>query len=393
MAFLSDRNRYTSFGELVGAQRTSEFNFKPTWGVSLIRNTITETGTGASVTESNGEFLLATGTTTTNEASIRTKERGQYQAGTEGEVGVGVRVPTAPVSTAYANWGYMDDNNGFYYGVDSTGTYVARLDGGVESKVYQSSWNKDPMDGTGSSGLTLDLSTGNIFQINFVWYGYGSINFYINIKDNTGNVEKRILVHTIQVDDQASVVDPNQPITIEAFNGASSTTNFEVYVGGRQFSVVDGQSLPSIRNTPIEIPQETVTSTSYVAVAAIRKTANLNGRENSVNVYISDIQVITDNAVSIMLDYGGSSTGGTWGAPSNVDSDETAMEVNTTITGATAYTAVDKIIAGGDKNTNISSTRQERIIFGQTDEVVIYMKKLTATDADVNVILDVEEEW
>lgn len=386
-------SRKTPFGEQVSAYRSSSFNFKPTWGLSLLRNTITTTGTGAAVIETNGEGKLSTGTTTTGVASIRTKERGQYQAGTQGEVGVGIRIPTNPTGTQNGQWGYFDDNNGFGYGIDSTGVYVFKRTGGIETKTYQGDWNVDIANGKGASGLTLDITQGIIFQIDFTWYGYGEISFYITTK-NLFDSNKRVLVHTLQVNNGVSIVDPNQPITITVENGGTTDSNFDLYFGGRQFSVVSGDSLPSLRVTSIELPQYTVTSGSYVPVASIRKKTDFNGRENSVNAYFDNIEVITDSPIAVMYDFGGSTTGGSWVAPSDVSSDETALEVNTAITGCTPFTAAGKHIfsSSGNRNNLSGGTREERIVFGQSDEVAIFVKKFDA-NANVRVVLDVKEEW
>ena len=55
-----------------------------------------------------------------------------------GQAGVGVRIPTLPLSTAFCEWGYTDFVNGFYFGADGTGRYVAYVTNGVVTKTYQS---------------------------------------------------------------------------------------------------------------------------------------------------------------------------------------------------------------------------------------------------------------
>jgi hypothetical protein len=52
----------------------------------------------------------------------------------------------------------------------------------VDTRVVQSSWNRDKLDGTGPSGLTLDLTKGFILAIDLLWYGYGRVRvgFLIN---------------------------------------------------------------------------------------------------------------------------------------------------------------------------------------------------------------------
>lgn len=62
--------------------------------------------------------------------------------------------------------------------VVSTG--VAALESATyEANVAQADWNVDPMDGTGPSGITLDPSKGNIYQIALQGKGFGTIEFSV----------------------------------------------------------------------------------------------------------------------------------------------------------------------------------------------------------------------
>ncbi len=45
----------------------------------------------------------------------------------------------------------------------------------VESVARQATWNIDPLDGTGPSGLTLDLTRANILLIDYEWLGVGRV--------------------------------------------------------------------------------------------------------------------------------------------------------------------------------------------------------------------------
>ena len=47
----------------------------------------------------------------------------------------------------------------------------------VDTTVLQSSWNTDKLDGTGTSGVTLDTTKTNIFWIDFEWLGVGTVRY------------------------------------------------------------------------------------------------------------------------------------------------------------------------------------------------------------------------
>jgi hypothetical protein len=84
--------------------------------------------------------------------------------------------------------GYFSTQNGIYFQVNNTtNSFVLRtyIGGSVDDttrKVDQSSWNGDKLDGTGASGLTLDLTHPQILWMDFEWLGVGSVRcgFIIN---------------------------------------------------------------------------------------------------------------------------------------------------------------------------------------------------------------------
>jgi hypothetical protein len=56
----------------------------------------------------------------------------------------------------------------------------------VETRVRQSEWNIDKLDGTGASGYNIDLTRMQMFYIDYSWYGAGAVRF--GIKNNRGEV-------------------------------------------------------------------------------------------------------------------------------------------------------------------------------------------------------------
>jgi hypothetical protein len=88
--------------------------------------------------------------------------------------------PTVPTATSdYQNrLGFFDDKNGLFFEFDSKeGISVVRRDNEIDTKVYQSDWNVDKLDGTGVSGYNLDFTKTQLFIIDFEWLGVGRIRF------------------------------------------------------------------------------------------------------------------------------------------------------------------------------------------------------------------------
>lgn len=394
----------TRFGEQLTAMRISQMNFKPTWGITTLRYVTATSGTGAAVGETSGEFRLQSGTANSGAASIQTNQRGQYQAGAMGQAGIGVRIPTLPTSTAFCEWGYTDFTNGFYFGVDGTGKYVAYVTGGTPTKVYQTDWNVDKLDGTGASGYTLTLSDGNVSQIDFTWYGYGDVEFSYLLFDSLTNKIVKTPCHRFKIVGSASVVDPNQTLMFRVGNGASTTTDVSMYIGGHQFSVVTGESHPQARpGSEILTSYTTATNTNWQPLIAFRKKATLNGRANSVRVRLSGAQVATDTEMQIRYTIGGTTSTGVWGTPSGRTATETAVETKVTVAGTVLAASADGeplgydfVATNGNAINRVGDAELDtEFSIGATQEVILWIRRFSGSTAMIVKMGTISwtEEW
>jgi len=119
-----------------------------------------------------------------DQARARTHAYYRYQAGK------GTRILTTGYHTdtgqtnQIRRWGFFDDNDGLFFELNGTTLYVVTRSSTsgsvVETKVAQSSWNGDKLDGTGLSEVTLDITKGQIYEIQFQWLGVGRVNFFVN---------------------------------------------------------------------------------------------------------------------------------------------------------------------------------------------------------------------
>ena len=80
--------------------------------------------------------------------------------------------------------GYFGTNNGFYLQLaNTTLSFVERsLSTGTTTQVDQANWNTDRLDGSGPSGLTLDITKSQILWLDMEWLGVGTVRmgFVIN---------------------------------------------------------------------------------------------------------------------------------------------------------------------------------------------------------------------
>lgn len=177
----------TALSDPFGRMRVSEpytiFDSKQT--VSKAANYFDEVlAGGATSTHVPGDALTEMAVSTTGDYAIRqTFMRFNYQPG-KGQLIFLTGVLGEPVASTESRIGYFNtstsapytaDRDGIYFGQDGTDVYVAISKTGTENKIVQSSWNLDPMDGTGPSGITADFDTAQIFVIDFEWLGVGRV--------------------------------------------------------------------------------------------------------------------------------------------------------------------------------------------------------------------------
>jgi len=150
----------------------------------------TATSTGGSITHLPNESTVRMDVTTSSGSEVvrQTYRVFPYQPGKSLLV-----LATFVMNTAKTGLrqrvGYFSTQNGvFLQQNDSTVSFVLRsyTGGSVDESraVTQANWNGDKLDGTGKSGLTLDLTKSQILFMDFEWLGVGSVRcgFVINGK-------------------------------------------------------------------------------------------------------------------------------------------------------------------------------------------------------------------
>lgn len=150
----------------------------------------------------------------------------------------------------------------------------------TENFIPQASWNGDKMDGTGPSGVTIDPTKFNVFQIQIQYLGAGALVFQVE-SAHEGNNPDWVTVHSILLPNtltQTSFGNPTFPFTMSAYS-AGSTTNLTVKCGSLMGSNegarrVHGDRL-SYTNT-----LTTVGPTNYQCIFTIRNTRYHQGRTN-----------------------------------------------------------------------------------------------------------------
>jgi hypothetical protein len=179
----------TTAGDAFGRTRVSEpltlFDSSHRYSDNGLWATATGVGSDATFNANAGLVELNVPTTSGGYVKRETKKVFAYQPGKSLLV-----LSTFTLSPAKTNLrqrvGYFNDDNGLYIQLNnSTLGFVERnsVTGTLEETVVnQADWNIDKLDGTGPSGITLDITKAQIFWMDIEWLGLGTVRlgFVIN---------------------------------------------------------------------------------------------------------------------------------------------------------------------------------------------------------------------
>ena len=232
--------------------------------------------------------------------------------------------------------GYFGVANGYYLEQnDTTVSFVERTSVSgllVNTPVTQSSWNVDPMNGTGPSGITLDLTKAQILFMDLEWLGVGTVrigfvingNFYVCHNFHHANIITSTYITTASLPLRYEITNTGATSGISTLKQICSTVLSEggYELNGSQFAI----------NTPIGTSYNLPTKEIYYPVLALRLK---NTKLDSVTI-LSAMTLLADTTgekYNWQLRTGETNlvSGGTWitaGADSTVDYNITGTSVS-----------------------------------------------------------------
>jgi hypothetical protein len=183
-----------AFGRLRASEPVTLFDGKLlydsnplTWDTLLV-------GTGAVGTVGTTGMLPMTVTATNDKVVRQSRRYSMYQPG-KSQLNLWTGILGAGVVNVRTRFGVFDSTtdktavgtdvggNGYFFQQDGTALSVVRrsyVSGSqVDTAIPQASWNVDPLNGTGPSGITLNPANINIFFLDMEWLGAGSVRMGI----------------------------------------------------------------------------------------------------------------------------------------------------------------------------------------------------------------------
>lgn len=305
------------------------------------------TANGAAITFQPTLSGVLLSTTTANGSSVKFQTRNylRYQPGkAQTIVATGLLGPKT--NNVIRRVGYYDDHDGLFFEVTGTDIAVVRRTSTsgapVDNRTTQAQWNVDKLDGTGPSGVTLNITKMQVFFIDFQWLSVGVVRwgFEIGGQRVICNIEFHANVLTVPYMATGSL-----PVRYELANvGAAAAPNTLLSV----CSTVISDGGQEILATPFGISTgaivRTLNSSTPIPLLSIRPALTFNGLVNRALMTLTDVQVIANAAIVFEVRLNSTLTGASF---SQVDSNSVA-EFDAS---ATAITDGTRLFAGLVANT------------------------------------------
>ena len=342
----------------------------------------TATGTGGTTTFDANAGLVTLNTTTASGSSIvrETTKCFSYQPGKSLLV-----MSTFVMNVAKTNLrqrvGYYGASNGMF--LEQDGTTISLVERSsvtgstVDTKVAKANWNIDPMDGTGPSGYTLDLTKAQIFWMDVEWLGVGTVRlgFVIN-----GEFVHCHSFHHANLITTTYITTASLPLRYEIANTdttASSSTLKQVCSTVISEGGYELRGLQQAIGTTITAPYSLTTAGTFYPVISLR----LKATALDAIVILTAISVLGINSANYLwrVVATATTTGGTW-TSAGADS---AVEYNLTGTATTG----GRILAQGYFSSTSQNHSQIDILKEALFSFQLERNGLTSTPYELSLVL------
>jgi len=176
--------------------------------------------------------------------------------------------------------GYASSENGVMLELNGSQINIIKRTGvsgvGTTISVPQSEWNRDKMDGTGPSGVTLDLTKVQIFFTEYEWLGAGAIR--VGFINADGNAHIAHIFNHANVLDGVYMTTATLPCRYEIFNTGITTSSSMM----KQICISvqsNGGYEKKVSERIVRRTSDTTVGTSFEPLASIRLAS---GREDAV---------------------------------------------------------------------------------------------------------------
>jgi hypothetical protein len=331
-----------AFGRLRVSEPFTLFDSSHRFDDNGLWSTSTATGGAATFNADQGLIDLDVTTSSGSEVVRETTKVFSYQPGKSLLV-INTFVMSAAKTNLRQRVGYYGLNNGYYLEQNNTTvSFVERsfVTGSVvNTPVAKASWNVDPMDGSGPSGITLDLTKAQILFMDIEWLGVGTVrigfivngNFYVCHKFHHANLITSTYITTASLPIRYEITNTGATSSASELKQICSTVLSE---GGYQLN-----GLQQAVGIPVTTPRNLAVAGTFYPIVSIRLRTSPDRLDAIVICTAISVIATSSGHYNWQVVASGTTTGGSWvGAPG-----DSSVQYN--ITG-TSFTG-GRILASG----------------------------------------------
>ena len=215
-----------------------------------------------------------------------------YQPGTATRIMQSVVVGDSGKSSVRRRWGLFDDNDGVFWELDETTLYLvirsSTTGSPVDTRVQQSDWNHDQLDGT--QRFTIDLTKANLYWIEFQWLGVGVVK--AGVYENSGRKTTAHIFENPNANTVAYMKTGSLPVRFECenINTAPSSSELKTICSvvqklGRE----KGQFNVFSHSTPVS--RSLTQASGEVPLISTRSATTFSGKSNKNISVVSSVSV------------------------------------------------------------------------------------------------------
>ena len=263
-----------------------------TGGKAEIRTLTVTSGTGSGTADLTLNGVLFNPVLTSGSVQERAQEIAD--GGTGGVTYTGWRVE-AIGDTVVFQAESVDAKSGTYSLASvGAGTFAQTRGGAADGDnwTYQANFNLDPLDGTGSSGMTIDPTKGNVFEISYQWLGFGAITYSIEDPES-GNFFEFHEINYANQNTTPSLLSPSMQMEVVAAS-LGSTTDLTVQCASMATFIQGGiqhYGKPHAADAAVS-----TSSSSPVPALSIKAANVFNGKINFAEAHLKLISFATSSS-------------------------------------------------------------------------------------------------
>lgn len=386
MSYLFSNTFIPKNTDAFGRTRISEpftlFDSSHRYADNQLWTSATATGGTATFNSAQGLVDLAVTSASGSEVIRETTKVFAYQPGKSLLV-----LSTFAMSDAKTNLrqrvGYYGSSNGYYLEQDNTTvSFVERsfVTGVVvNTPVTQSSWNVDPMNGSGPSGITLDLTKSQILFMDLEWLGVGTVRIGFVIDGEFRVCHK---FHHANLITSTYITTASLPLRYEITNtGVTSGISTLKQICSSVISE-GGYTLSGLQQAigiPLTSPRNLPLAGTFYPVVSIRLKKSPDRLDGLVICTAISVMATTSGNYNWQLIASGATTGGTWSSAGA----NSAVDYN--ITGATF--SGGRILASGFFSVSNQGSTQVDILKEALFKTQLERNGLTSTPFELTIVV------